>query len=726
MILQRTEFPHGDPPRSPRKPTQPDSSRPRLGHRRPNTSLHQVESVYSDSSDEFPSNSPQLETLRQDPSVLSLVSVMDSHGFIPSDIFTNSPATPCPPPRSRIQHSHPFSKSTPELAVRTPLRTRVTSTKSNPFNFRINAVPETHPARPKSEFHLPSFPLHIFPSQNRCATPESHSFSSLQGEQGSFSIPGDSTKKPLFSTHKSLTKASDAFRFLEDRYDKDLPPTPVEHNPRGPSVNDAVGGSSSASNPTATLRVPHSPFVHERGGETFPLSNATYNSPTRVEPVCFSLAGVGPSASPGSHISHSRAISPLGSPLPVLTRIRPYSSSFSRARHATNHTPSSSEETTAPSPSRSLSESSRYSPPSAEISPRTPMTSDLIQGFPTQTRARPLAIVVSPSQVSAYEELQEKKVSFGHPSHRLADFADRGVIRVTRPLRATSGALDAQNYDCHVPTQSVYMQSPTHEDRHTRTTRPPRRIRIPAEEVRAGLGISFDFNSGDDRVVADSVGDRLDEHQRDITPGRPTVVLVPSGRQFDRGEDPASASASASVNLELECERHGPRFAPGLDPQFPLESETHSSVSHASSFYTAREDFVEPEFSHCARFGNRFGHGHARNGTSGTSSVALDFSPRVNLDFDQSVTLAATAVPSLQVSSSPQSRNLHHGTQTAQQRIGLGVGMSLGSRAWPSTSSLVSDNSSRDEYSRFASITRHPAHTHWSQFVPPTPSPERL
>lgn len=533
---------------------------------------------------------------------------------------------------------------------------------NNP-NARINAAPETPPARPKSEFHLPSFPLHIFPSQNRCATPESHSFSSLQGEQGSFSIPGDSTQKPLFSTHKSLTKASDAFRFLEDRCNKDLPPTPVEHNPRGPSVNDAVGGSSSAPNRTATSRVPRSPFVRERGGKTLPLSNATYNSPTRVEPVSFSLASAGTSASPGTHISHSRAISPLGSPLPVLTRIRPYSSSFSRAWHGTNHTRSSSEETTAPSPSRSLSESSRYSPPSAEISPRTPMTSDLIQGSPVQTRARPLAIVVSPSQVSAYEVLQEKKVSFGHPSHRHAGFADRGVIRATRPLRTTSGALDVQNYDCQVPTQSVYMQSPTHEDRHTRTTRPPGRTHIPTEEARAGLGISFDFNSGNDRVVTDSVGDGLNDDQQDITPGRPTVVLVPSGRRSDRGEDPASASVSASVNLELECEHGGPRFAPGLDPQFPLESESPSSVSRASSFHTAREDFVEPESSHSTRFGNGLERGHARNGTSGTPSLASEFSLRANLDLDPSATLAATAGPSLRVSSSLQSRHPHHGTQ---------------------------------------------------------------
>lgn len=136
MLLQRTEFPYGDPPRSPRKPTQPDSSRPGLGHRRPNTSLHYVESVYSDTSDEFPSDSPHLENLRQDPSVLSLVSVMDSHGFIPPNIFTNSPATPCPPPRGRLQSSHLFSKSSPELSVHTPSRTRTTYVKQNLFNFR--------------------------------------------------------------------------------------------------------------------------------------------------------------------------------------------------------------------------------------------------------------------------------------------------------------------------------------------------------------------------------------------------------------------------------------------------------------------------------------------------------------------------------------------------------------------------------------------------------------
>lgn len=63
------------------------------------------------------------------------------------------------------------------------------------------------------------------------------------------------------------------------------------------------------------------------------------------------------------------------------------------------------------------------------------------------------------------------------------------------------------------------------------------------------------------------------------------------------------------------------------------------------------------------------------------------------------------------------------GKQTIQQRIGLGVGMSVGTHNWSGASSVVSDNSPRDEYSRFGSITRRPTHTHWSQFVPPTPSP---
>jgi hypothetical protein len=455
-------------------------------------------------------------------------------------------------------------------------------------------------------------------------------------------MTGDSSKKPLFSTHKSLTKASDAFRFLQDRYNKALPPTPAVHNLRGPSVNDAVAESSSAPKTAATSRTPRMPFVHEPGRPSMPLGSDTYNILPKA--VCFS---------PGTaHISHSRTISPLG--LPLLTR--PYSSSFSRARSGTNH--SSSDETTAPSPSRSLSESSH--PPSPDMTPRTPLTSDLLQGSPVYARMRPAAIVVSPSQSSAYEYLQDKKLNSGFATAQDTGIADREVIRTSRALRTTSGVNDKQYYDRHVPTQSVCMQSPTREDRRSQIGHT--RIHIPSRQGRAGLGISFDFNSGND---SDSVGDGQSDDQQEITPGRPTVVLVPSGSRSDRGEAPASASARASVNLELEREGCGPRFAPGL--QFPLESESQGSQSCASSFYTAQEAFLDSRWAGVSEHGD----GHARKCTSGTLGHASgtprrapDFSPTLHLDFVSNPPLAASAVPALGVSSSPNSQDhLHHGTQ---------------------------------------------------------------
>ncbi|KAG9127298.1 hypothetical protein FRC07_014968 [Ceratobasidium sp. 392] len=709
MLLQRTEFPHADPPRSPRKQSHAAFSPLARVYGRRARSCHRVESVYEDSSDEHLSASPRLEALRQDPSVLSLVSVMDEQGFIPPSVFANSPATPRPAPHDRRRHAHPFSKSTPDLATRTPLRAQRNPMKRNHFNFRINAAPETPPARPRSEFLLPSFPLHIFPSQNRHATPESHSFSSLQAEQGSFSIPGDSSKKPLFSTHKSLTKASDAFRFLQDQYNKALPPTPGVHNPRGPSVNDAVAESSSTPKTAATSRTPRMSFVHEPERQTLRLNDATYNLSPNAGHTSFSAG-----ANTGSHISYSRTISPLGSPLPVLTRIHPYSSSFSRARRGSNH--SSSDETTAPSPSRSLSESSHCSPQSAEMSPRTPLTLEMQQGSPVYARMRPLAIVQSPSESSAYEYLQNKKLNLGSSSDDLTGFAEPEAIRTNRALRATSRVHDTQNYDCHVPTHSVYIQSPAREDHQSPIEQS---IRIPTREGRAGLGISFDFNSGNDIMEPDSVGDGLDDDQLDITPGRPTVVLVPSGRRSDRSEVPASASPSASVNLKLERAGRGPRL--GHDPRFPLESESLSSQSCASSFYTAQEILVEPELD-----SRTLGHGdgHARNDTSGTSRCAsgtprqtADFSASLHLDLTSNAPLAASAGPAVGISSSSRTQDqLHHGIPP---RIGLGVGMDIESRGWQSTSSLTSE-SSRDEYSRFAS-THQRTPVPWSQFVSPSP-----
>ncbi|KAG8741304.1 hypothetical protein FRC10_003008 [Ceratobasidium sp. 414] len=214
-------------------------------------------------------------------------------------------------------------------------------------------------------------------------------------------------------------------------------------------------------------------------------------------------------------------------------------------------------------------------------------------------------------------------------------------------------------------------------------------------------------------MESDSVGDGLDDDQQNITPGRPTVVLVPSGRRFDRSEVPASASAPASVKLKLEREGCGPRFAPGRDPRFPLESESLSSQSCASSFYTAQEFPAEP--------GSRaHGDGHARNGTSGTSErtsgtprLAADFSP--SLDLSSNAPLAASAGPATGISSSPRWQDqLHHGIPPAP-RIGLGVGMDRDSRGWLSTSSLASEGS-RDGYSRFAAA-RQTAPAPWSQFV---------
>lgn len=525
---------------------------------------------------------------------------------------------------------------------------------NNP-NVRINAAPDTPSVRPRSEFLVPSFPRHILSSRNCCVTPESHSFSSLQGEQGSFSIAGDSTQGPPLITHKSHAKASDAFRFLEDRYTKDLPPTLAVPGPRGHSANGAVGESSLAAKQIVTSREPRIPFVHERGGQTLPLINATYNVPSEGEPVCFLPVA---NTSPASHISHSRVIAPLGSPLPVLTRIQPYSSSFSRAHYGTQQTDSDSEETTAPSPSRSLWESSRYSPPSAGMSPRTPRTAELIQGSPRRTQMPLPSIAISPPRASVYEYLQDKKLASELPTGRNAGFADREVIRVSRPLHKPYGALDMQNYARHVPTQSVYMQSHARKDRHTRITRTTRRI--PIQEDRTGLDISFDFTSGNDIMDSDSVGEGLNNDQQEITPGRPSVVLVPSGRRSDRSETPASASAPASVKPELEREPSGPRFASGLDPHFLLDSATQSSISRASSFHTAQEDFVEAEHPYCVReFGDEKRYTHNDAG-GGSYAITRGGPPKLYLDLS-GTPLAAIAGPGAQVS---RSRGRpHHGTQ---------------------------------------------------------------
>ncbi|KDN40935.1 hypothetical protein RSAG8_07803, partial [Rhizoctonia solani AG-8 WAC10335] len=431
-LLQRTEFPRADPPRPPRKVSQADFSRSQQGRKGRNRSVRRIESVYSDSSEDLTFESSRLDNLRRDPSVLSLVSIMDSQGFISSDAFNNSTETPKTASKCHIPGNYArFAKSTPELLVRTQPNVPIRHIPNPSPNERVNALPETPPARPRSEYLLPSFPQNILPSQTRCATPESHSFSSLQVEPGSFSLTGDSTKKPALTTHKLLARASDAFRFLEDRYNIHLPPTPTAPGRRGHSANDAVAESSLMSRQIATSRVSGVPFVHEpEGQQTLSSTSATYNLSSNSKAVCFPRAGA-PIANvpPGSHISHSRVISPLGSPLPVLTRIRPYSSSFSRSRFGTNQTGSTSEEMTAPSPSRSLCESSRYSPSSTEMSPRTPKTAELIQGLPEQNEIPAPAIVVSPSQASAYNYYQDKKLTSGSPACRDADFAD------TRPHR---------------------------------------------------------------------------------------------------------------------------------------------------------------------------------------------------------------------------------------------------------------------------------------------------
>ncbi|KAG8691725.1 hypothetical protein FRC11_011588 [Ceratobasidium sp. 423] len=660
-LLQRTEFPHAYPPRSPRKLSQAEFSRSELGRKGRNRSVRRIESVYSASSEDLTFESSRLENLRRDPSVLSLVSIMDSQGFIPLDAFTNNTGTPETANKHRVPGYHgQFARSTPELSIRTqpnvPLRRPVPQIP----NPRINAIPETPPARPKSEYLLPSFPRNILSSQTRCATPESHSFSSLQVEPGSFSLIGDSTKKPALSTHKSLARASDAFRFLEDRYNLHLPPTPTAPSRRGHSANDAVAESSLMSRQIATSPVPGIPFVHKpEGQQTLSPTNATYNLSTRAEPVCFLLAGASiANAPPGSHISHSRVISSLSSPLPVLTRIQPYSSSFSRSRYGTNQTDSASEETTAPSPSRSLWESSRYSPPSVEMSPGTPKTPELIQGLPEHNGIPAPAIVVSPSQTSAYDFYQDKKLTSGSPTGRDADFADREVTRATHSLHRTPGTLDMRVYDCHVPTHSVYMQDPTRKDQHTRVTHMTRSV--PIEEGRAETGISFDFNSGDNIVNDDSVGDCLSSDQREITPGRPTVVLVPSGRQLDRGEGPASASASASVKPELDREQSGPLFASGLDPHFQ-ELTSQSAISCTDSFYTAREEFTIGDH---VGWANEFGvrTRFTRNGNGQPRQIAQAGPPKLNLNLSRSP-LVETCGPATSVSSSWPQDPSHHGTQ---------------------------------------------------------------
>ncbi|CAE6480655.1 unnamed protein product [Rhizoctonia solani] len=673
-LLQRTEFPHAYPPRSPRKVSRAEFSRSEQGRKGRNRSIRRIVSLYSDSNEDLTFETSRLNNLRRDPSVLSLVSLMDSQGFISSDAFTNNTETP----ETTIKHHPPgqyarFAKSTPELSVRTqlyvPTRRPVpqipnlsgfSSPCTNNPNERVNTLPETPPARPRSEFLLPSFPQNILPSQTRCATPESHSFSSLQVEPGSFSLIGDSTEKPaLTTTHKSLARASDAFRFLEDRYNIHLPPTSTTPGRRGHSANDAVAESSLMSRQIATSRVSGIPFVRKpEGQQTLSSTNTTYNLSSNSKAVCFPPAGTPiANAPPGSHISHSRVISPLGSPLPVLTRIRPYSSSFSRSRFGTNQTDSTSEET-APSPSRSLWESSRYSPPSTEMSPRTPKTAELIQGLPEYNEIPTPAIVVSPSQASAYDYYQDKKLTSGSPAYRDADFADREVIRTTHSLHRTPGTLDVREYGCHVPTHSVYMQLPTRKDQHTRVIRMTRSI--PIEEGRAGTGISFDFNLGDNVVNSDSVGDYLNNDQQEITPGRPTVVLVPAGRRVDRGEGPASASAPASVKPELDCEQSGPLFALGLDPH-SQQAASQSAISCTDSFYTAREEFTigdhpsgTNEFGVRTKFTRNVNYQSRQNAQTGA--------PKLNLDLSRSP-LVATCGPAASVSSSRSQDSSHHGTQ---------------------------------------------------------------
>ncbi|CAE6478589.1 unnamed protein product [Rhizoctonia solani] len=672
-LLQRTEFPHANPPRSPRKVSRPEFFRLEQGRNGRNRSIRRIESVYSDSNEDLTFDSSRLDNLRRDPSVLSLVSIMDPQGFISSDAFTNSIETPETTNVYHLSgHYARFAKSTPELSARTrphaPIKRPVlqipnpsfSSPCTNNPNERVNTLPETPPTRPRSEYVLPSFPQNILPSQTRCATPESHSFSSLQVEPGSFSLIGDSTKKLGLTTHKSFPRASDAFRFLEDRYNVHLPPTFTAPGRRGHSANDAVAESSLMPRQIATSRVSGIPFVREpEQQQTLSSTNATYYLSSNSKAICFPPAGaLIANAPPGSHISHSRVISPLGSPLPVLTRIRPYSSSFSRPRFGTNQTDSTSEETTAPSPSRSLWESSRYSPPSTDMSPRTPKNAEVIQGLPEHNEIPAPAIVVSPFQTYAYDYYQDKKLTHGSPAYRDADFADTEVIRATRSLHRTPGTLDGRKYDCHVPTHSVYMQLPARKDQHTRVIRMTRSI--PIEEGRARTGISFDFNLGDNTVDSDSVGDCLNNDQQEITPGRPTVVLVPSGRQLDRGEGPASASALASVKLELDREQSGPLFVVGLDPHFQ-QAASQSAISRTDSFYTAREEFTIGDH---AGWTNEFGVRTilTRNGNDQSRPIAQTRPPKLNLDLSRSP-LVTTYGPVTPVSSLRSQDSSHHGTQ---------------------------------------------------------------
>ncbi|KAJ1307015.1 hypothetical protein OPQ81_007994 [Rhizoctonia solani] len=562
-LLQRTEFPHADPPRSPRKVSQAEFSRSEYGHKGRNRSVRRIESVYSDWSKDLTFESSRLENLRQDPSVLSLISIMDSQGFILPDAFTNGAETPKTIHKYRIPGYYAgFSKSTPELSVR---------------------------------------------------------------------------------THRNLQFG---------------PPPPQTPNP---SANDAVTESSLISRQIPTSGVSGIPFAHgTEGQQTLSTRNATHNLPANAEPVCFPFAGTsiinGPS---GSHISHSRIISPLGSPLPVLTRIQPYSSSFSRSGFGINQRESTLEEMAAPSPSRSLWESSCYSPPTVEMSPRTPKTAELIQGLPAHNGIPTPNIAVSPSQTSACDYYPDKKLSFCSPAGRDADFADRKVIRRTRSLHRTPGTLDMRGYGCHVPTQSVYMQSPTQEDQHTRVIHMTRSTVI--EEGRAGTGNYFDFNSDDNIVNSDSVGDCPNNDHQEITPGRPTVVLVPSGKQLDHVEGPSSASAPASVTPELDREQSGPLFALGLDPRFQQEAASQSAISCADSFYTAREEFTigdHPSWTNEFGVRTRF----TRNGNDQSRQMSQAKAPKLNLDLSRSP-LVATCGPVTSVSSSHSQDPSHHGTQ---------------------------------------------------------------
>ncbi|QRW17301.1 hypothetical protein RhiXN_05303 [Rhizoctonia solani] len=565
-LLQRTEFPCADPPRSPRKVSQAGHSRSQRRHQGRIKSVHCIESAYSDSGEDLTFEYSHLDNLRRDPSVLSLVSIMDSQGFISSTAFTNGSKTP----KAISKHSIPshyarFVRSTPELSVRIEHDIQFRGPIQTSSSPKVNTVPETPSARSRSECLLPSLPQNNLPLPTRCVTPESHSFSSLQVEPGSFSLTGDSTKNPALNTHKSLPRASEAFRFLEDRRKIHLPPTSTVPSRRGYSANDAVAESSLMSRQFPNSRASRIPFVHEPEGQTLSSTNATYNLSPNLEPICFPLTGAPiANSSPMSHISHSRIISPL-----------------------------------------------------------------------------------------------DNKLVFGSPTGRDTDFADTKKIRTFHPLHTTSGTLDMRKYNCHVPTHSVYMQSPARNDQHTRVihTTP----RTPIEEGRAGTGISFGFSLGNNIVNSDSVGDRLNSDQQEITPGRPTVVLVPSGRQLDRGETPASASAPASVKPELEHEQNEPLFALGLDPHFQQEPASQSAISCTDSFQTAREEFaIGDHASWTSEFGvqTRF----ARHGNYQLRQTTRNGPPRLHLDLSQSP-LVTTCSPGTPVSSSWSQDRTHHGTQ---------------------------------------------------------------